>query len=349
MFRNSILGAHNGTACCKGFVRLRSASAACFLAGQGREDATADEACKALVEPTSSSPTLHLAFVVTGDPDTALIDTALRSLLYYRSCPVHFHFVEDEVTAGIDWDWLGWFPSVQHSTYLTHYDKGFAQSVLKPSTYETWGTGITADGEKYAWSRAVIPSRFAKLSLDSILPEGIDDVLFVDNDVVFLGDVCKAHSVFANMSRTAVFGMSPQMSDLYTHVQAPFAFPVQYHDRWRGQPGVNSGVIFWKLERARKMCWSPSYITPRLERCWRRLDWLAYLESGISKYNFGLLDQDVFNYAGWLFPEIIHVSLFGPLCCSLLTQTALHAHVTELRNALQCSVLKLCLHLHCSL
>ena len=104
------------------------------------------------------------------------------------------------------------------------------------------------------------------------------------------------------------------MSDLYTHVQAPFAFPVQHDERWRQQPGVNSGVVFWKLERARSMCWSPSYDAPRLEHCLRRWNWLQYLESGISQYKFGLLDQDVFNYVGWLHPEFVEVSS----CCTHL-------------------------------
>lgn len=40
----------------------------------------------------------------------------------------------------------------------------------------------------------------------------------------------------------------------------------------------------------------------------RRWHWLQHLESGISQYNFGLLDQDVFNYVGWLHPEFIQVN-----------------------------------------
>lgn len=282
-----------------------------------RGDDTTDDICRAQKEPNTRLPTLHLAFVVTGNPDTALVDTALRSLLYYRTCPVHIHLVEDDATDTIDWDWLGWFPEVQHSTYVTHYNRGFDQSVLKPSTYEHWGTGTTPWGEKYAWAREVIPSRFAKLSLDAILPQGIEEVLFADNDVVFLDDVCKAHDVFASMPRTAVFGMSPQMSDLYTHVQAPYAFPVKASERWQDQPGINSGVIFWKLERARQMCWSPSFSEPRPQHCLRRWDWLQFLESGIAQYNFGLLDQDIFNYAGWLHPEWVHVSLpFASCSCT---------------------------------
>ena len=181
-----------------------------------------DDACKAQSYTNSSEPTLHLAFVVTGDPDTTLIDTALRSLLYYRSCPVHFHFVQDQVTNQIDWDWLGWFEHVQHSTYMTQYDP---QSVLKPTTYETWGTGTTPEGEQYAWSRAVIPSRFAKLSLDAILPNGIEEVLFVDNDVVFLDDVCKAHYVFKQHVPHRCFWHEPSNVRLVHSRASAFCIP----------------------------------------------------------------------------------------------------------------------------
>ena len=54
----------------------------------------------------------------------------------------------------------------------------------------------------------LVQSGFAKLSLNTTMPEGIENVLFVDNDVVFLGDVCSAHGFFANMSSRAVFGMA---------------------------------------------------------------------------------------------------------------------------------------------
>lgn len=224
----------------------------------------------------------------------------------------------DEATADIDWEWLSWYVDVQHSMYMTSFDP---KAALRSSTYETWGTGITPDGEPFAWPREVIPSRFAKLSLDSIITSNIEDLLFVDNDVVFLGDVCTAHGVFDSMSDTALFGMAPQMSDLYSHVHAPFAFPVEASQRWREQPGVNSGVIFWKLARVHKTCWSRSanecrHAAPSKDKL---LDhgknnspiqrhWLQYLEEAIDSYNFGLLDQDVFNYVAWQHPELLQVS-----------------------------------------
>ena len=37
--------------------------------------------------------------------------------------------------------------------------------------------------------------------------------------------------------------------------------------------------------------------------------WLQYLEEAIDSYNFGLLDQDIFDYAAWQHPELLQVSL----------------------------------------
>ena len=255
---------------------------------------------------------LDLAFVITNKRDTTLVDAAVRSLLYFRSCAVHVHFVVDDATADIDWNWLSWWPNVQHSVYITSFDP---KAALRSSTYEHWGTGSTPNGEQYAWPREVMPSRFSKLSLDTIITGDIENLLFVDNDVIFLDDVCKAHDVFDSMSDKSLFGMTTQMSDLYTHVQAPFAFPVEASKRWKEQPGVNSGVIFWKLKRVLNNCWSRSAEDCRSstssedkQNIMPRQHWLQFLEEAMDSYNLGLLDQDVFNYVAWKYPEVLEVS-----------------------------------------
>lgn len=258
-----------------------------------------------------SSRGIDLAFVITNKRDTTLVDAAVRSLLYFRTCAVHVHFVVDDATADIDWNWLSWWPNVQHSVYITSFDP---KAALRSSTYEHWGTGTTPDGEHYAWPREVMPSRFAKLSLDTIITGNIENLLFVDNDVVFLDDVCKAHDVFDSMSEKSLFGMATQMSDLYTHVQAPFAFPVEASKRWKEQPGVNSGVIFWKLQRVHNNCWSrsaedchSSTSSEDKQNIMPRQHWLQHLEEAMDSYNLGLLDQDVFNYVAWKYPEVLEV------------------------------------------
>lgn len=272
-----------------------------------------DDLCRSRSDVQPTSRGLHLAFVITSKRDTTLVDAALRSFLYFRTCPVHFHFVTDEATAGIDWAWLSWWGNVQYSVYTTSFDPKMA---LRSSTYEKWGTGMTQDGERFALPREVMPSRFAKLSLDTIITGDIENLLFVDNDVVFLDDLCQAHAVFDSMSNTSLFGMAPQMSDLYSHTQAPFAFPIEASKRWRGHPGVNSGIIFWKLKRVHNTCWSRS-----AEECRRataantgslyspiQQHWIQYLEQGVDNYQFGLLDQDVFNYVASRHPELLEVS-----------------------------------------
>ena len=283
------------------------------------EDLNADDLCRSHSDAQPTSRALTLAFVITSLRDTTLLDTALRSLLYFRTCAVHLHLVVDEATADIDWDWLSWYPNVQHSVYVTSFDP---KAALRSSTYEKWGTGTTPAGEPYAWAREVLPSRFAKLSLDTIITGDVENLLFVDNDVVFLDDVCKAHDVFDSMSDKSLFGMATQMSDLYTHVQAPFAFPVEASKRWRDQPGVNSGVIFWKLKRAHDNCWSRSAEDCRSsviaskdsQSSAPRQHWLQHLEEAMDNYNLGLLDQDVFNYVAWRYPELLEVSQNHPSC-----------------------------------
>ena len=236
--------------------------------------------------------TLHVAFVVMGFRDTTLIDAALRSMLYFRSCPLHLHVIVDAATADIDWSWLQSHVLVTLSLHLTEFAP---EKTLQPETFRRWGTG-NADGIEYAWPREALPSRFAKLSMDTIIPDNVDRVLFMDNDVVLLDDVCKAQSVFDDMPASAIFGMSPQMSDLYTKVAAPFAYPVTPAQTWRAHPGVNSGTIFWQLDAARSQRWSLDLV------------WLKMLEEGIKLYNFGLLDQDIFNYFGWQHPHLLWVS-----------------------------------------
>ena len=281
--------------------------------GQESEEPSVDDACRSHSAVQPSSRALDLAFVITNKKDSTLLDTALRSLLYFRTCAVHLHFVVDEATADIDWNWLSWWPNVQHSVYQTSFDP---KAALRSSTYEKWGTGVTPAGERYAWPREVMPSRFAKLSLDTIITGDIENLLLVDNDVVFLKDVCEAHDVFDSMSDTTLFGMATQMSDLYTHVQAPFAFPVEASKRWMDQPGVNSGIIFWKLKRVHDSCWSSlaedcrSYSSANedSQSVIPRQHWLQHLEEAMDSYNLGLLDQDVFNYVAWRYPQSLEVS-----------------------------------------
>ena len=192
------------------------------------------------------------------------------------------------------------------------------KAALRSSTYETWGTAISRSGQAYAWPREVLSSRFAKLSVDTIVTGDTDDLLYLDNDVVFLDDVCKAHDVFETMSNTSIFGMAPQMSDLYTRAQAPFAFPVEASMRWMDQPGINSGVIFWKLGRARMNCWSQPTEECRIatsasavgnsQNDSTKQHWLQYLEQGMDSFKFGLLDQDIFNYIAWMHPSLLEVS-----------------------------------------
>ena len=112
---------------------------------------------------------------------------------------------------------------------------GFSvHELLSKREFESWGSASFS-------SRDILSSHIAKLSLEEIV-DNVENLLYLDEDVVFLDDPCKAHQVFDDMPETALFGMAANMSPHYREVRAKFAAKIPTALQWRGEAGVNSGV-----------------------------------------------------------------------------------------------------------
>ena len=137
------------------------------------------------------------------------------------------------------------------------------------------------------------PEAAAKLILDTLLPEVIKTVLYLDTDILLIGDICPSVPVFRLMNDT-IFGFAPEMSSWYAYEPAVIgnwsstteSVNKISHNYFYESPyvGFNSGAIFWNLQLARKAQWSQS--------------WSMQLTESMVKHtvdNLRLGDQDVFN------------------------------------------------------
>ena len=109
--------------------------------------------------------TVHLAFVVTGYDDSRSVAKVLKSIIFYRHSPLHFHFISDTSAQMILGNLLNtWkLPSVNYSFY----------SIKEISVISK--TNLQLD--------------VIKLFVPSILPQSVDGVIVLHNDVKVIRDI----------------------------------------------------------------------------------------------------------------------------------------------------------------
>ena len=122
--------------------------------------------------------TIHVVFVVVDYNDTKLVVEVMRSILFYRHSPLHFHFMSDAIaqtileTLLITWK----LPSVDYSFYS-----------VKKFKDEAWFPGNRV---------AVI-----KLMLPSILPIAVDRVVVLDTDVIVVSNIQSLWAFFRELRK----------------------------------------------------------------------------------------------------------------------------------------------------
>ena len=206
---------------------------------------------------------IQVAIVCAGYNSSRSVVTLIKSILFYRKNPLHFHFISDSVAQSI----LGtlfktWsIPGVDVSFYPTK-DLESDVSWIPNKHY----SGI------YGLMKLVLPKT---------LPAALDRVLVLDTDVTFATDIMELWKMFGSMrrdSRDASLGLVENQSDWYLG-----KIWKKQHQPWPAiGRGFNTGVMLFDLKRLRSSDWSTA--------------WKTVAERELTTLlSTSLADQDIFN------------------------------------------------------
>uniref|UniRef100_A0A9J7ZZQ3 LARGE xylosyl- and glucuronyltransferase 2 n=1 Tax=Cyprinus carpio carpio TaxID=630221 RepID=A0A9J7ZZQ3_CYPCA len=247
-------------------------------ADTGPEDVenTAEE--RANHSECSRSPTaekcelIHVACVCAGHNASRDVVTLVKSILFHRRNPLHFHFITDtvanQILSTLFQSWM--VPSVQ----VSFYDADELKSEVSwiPNKHYSGIYGLM------------------KLTLTKALPSNLSKVIVLDTDITFATDIAELWAIFRKFTgnQKQVIGLVENQSDWY------LGNLWKNHKPWPALGrGFNTGVILLYLERLRRIGW---------EQMWR----LTAERELMSMLSTSLADQDIFNAFIKQNPVLVH-------------------------------------------
>ncbi|NXL96436.1 LARG2 glucuronyltransferase, partial [Tyrannus savana] len=220
---------------------------------------------------------LHVAIVCAGHNASRDVVTLVKSILFHRKNPLHFHFITDSVAHQIlQTLFQSWMvPSVHVSFYNADDLKAGTCPSLCPAP-----SHCVALQPEVSW----IPNKhysgiygLMKLTLTKALPSNLSKVIVLDTDITFATDIAELWAVFGKFSEKQVIGLVENQSDWY------LGNLWKNHKPWPALGrGFNTGVILLLLDRLRHLGW---------EQMWR----LTAERELMSMLSTSLADQDIFN------------------------------------------------------
>ncbi|KAH0620760.1 hypothetical protein JD844_021502 [Phrynosoma platyrhinos] len=245
---------------------------------------------------------LHVAIVCAGYNASRDVVTLVKSILFHRKNPLHFHLITDSVARQIlQTLFQSWMvPSV----HVSFYDADDLKLELKVSGMQWLYFGITAKAAAFvlfvvasdAFSTDIswIPNKhysgiygLMKLTLTKALPSNLSKVIVLDTDITFATDIAELWAVFGKFSDKQVIGLVENQSDWY------LGNLWKNHKPWPALGrGFNTGVILLLLERLRRLGW---------EQMWRltaERELMSMMSTSLAdqaKCKLQSLFQDIFN------------------------------------------------------
>ncbi|NWU75750.1 LARG2 glucuronyltransferase, partial [Onychorhynchus coronatus] len=211
---------------------------------------------------------LHVAIVCAGHNASRDVVTLVKSILFHRKNPLHFHFITDSVAHQIlQTLFQSWMvPSVHISFYNADDLKAGTCPPLCPPEV-SW-----IPNKHYSGIYGLM-----KLTLTKALPSNLSKVIVLDTDITFATDIAELWAVFGKFSEKQVIGLVENQSDWY------LGNLWKNHKPWPALGrGFNTGVILLLLDRLRHLGW---------EQMWR----LTAERELMSMLSTSLADQDIFN------------------------------------------------------
>lgn len=202
---------------------------------------------------------LHVAIVCAGYNASRDVVTLVKSILFHRKNPLHFHLITDSVARQIlQTLFQSWMVPSVHISFYNADD-------LKPEV--SW-----IPNKHYSGIYGLM-----KLTLTKALPSDLSKVIVLDTDITFATDIGELWAIFGKFSDKQVIGLVENQSDWY------LGNLWKNHKPWPALGrGFNTGVILLLLERLRRIGW---------EQMWR----LTAERELMSMFSTSLADQDIFN------------------------------------------------------
>ncbi|XP_065205204.1 xylosyl- and glucuronyltransferase LARGE2s-like [Planococcus citri] len=202
---------------------------------------------------------IHIAVVCAGYNSTRSFVTLVKSLLFYRKNPLHFHIVTDHVA----------------NVVLNTLFKTWNVPQLEITLYSA--DQVTSD---VAW----IPNKhysgiygLLKLTLVKVLPKDLAKVIVLDTDVTFATDIAELWTLFHKFNSQQALGLVENQSNWY------LGKIWRKHRPWPALGrGFNSGVMLLNLIKLRAIGW---------DELWRSVA----EKDLITHFATSLADQDIFN------------------------------------------------------
>uniref|UniRef100_A0A673TDP1 LARGE xylosyl- and glucuronyltransferase 1 n=1 Tax=Suricata suricatta TaxID=37032 RepID=A0A673TDP1_SURSU len=203
--------------------------------------------------------TIHVAIVCAGYNASRDVVTLVKSVLFHRRNPLHFHLIADsiaeQILATLFQTWM--VPAVRVDFYNA--------DELKPEV--SW-----IPNKHYSGIYGLM-----KLVLTKTLPANLERVIVLDTDITFATDIAELWAVFHKFKGQQVLGLVENQSDWY------LGNLWKNHRPWPALGrGYNTGVILLLLDKLRKMKW---------EQMWR----LTAERELMGMLSTSLADQDIFN------------------------------------------------------
>lgn len=209
---------------------------------------------------------MHVGFVCSGHKSNLYLMTLLKSILFHRNKPLHFHLIVNK----------------------------FSDKVLR-TLFETWDipqvTVSFYDMNDYLPDIRWVPNShysgiygLLKLLFPTVLPN-VEKIIILDTDLIFTSDIDELWQLFNNFDYLHAIGLVENESDFYLSKKSTI---------WPAiGRGYNTGVILYRLDRLRNMQW---------DKLWTRVSKKAALMYGSTS----LGDQDIMNTVLKQYPHLVY-------------------------------------------
>ncbi|XP_063961050.1 xylosyl- and glucuronyltransferase LARGE2s-like isoform X2 [Lytechinus pictus] len=148
-------------------------------------------------DPIPKCERIHVSIVCAGHNASRDVIILIKSILFYRKNPLHFHFISDEMGQQIlstlfkTWD----VPGVKVSFYLAENYKSHVEWI--PNKHYSGLYGLM------------------KLLLIEILPPTLDKTIVLDTDITFASDIAELWGLFQRMTSKQTLALVENQSDWY--------------------------------------------------------------------------------------------------------------------------------------